>query len=392
MAFYERRVAEDSFSAADRTRLAGLYLQRARETGSDADFDRAEALANGSLALRSAHNADTYALLTAARLAKHDFTGALRSAQTFFEADTTNAASRAQLAEVELEVGNYERAGRLFGSVLGEGDKPTIAARLARWYEITGRSATARAALHGAVTRLTRMRDAPREQLAWFHYRLGELELRSGRLDHADSAFQRALRVFPEDYRALGALARLSVMREAWQSAVDYGARAIAIQLDPATLGTMSEAYAALGDSAQARSFADAMAASALSRSGSIHRAWGHFLLDNDRDIERVVAEARVDLTRRRDVYAYDLLAWALYKSGQIGEARRAAAAALAQGTEDPHLFFHAGMIALAAGDSAAGRALLGKAMALNPHFSARQAAIARHVLASLGPGGYPGV
>jgi hypothetical protein len=29
--FYERRISEDSLSAADRSRLAGLYLQRARE-------------------------------------------------------------------------------------------------------------------------------------------------------------------------------------------------------------------------------------------------------------------------------------------------------------------------------------------------------------------------
>ena len=39
--FYERRIAEDTLSAADRSRLAGLYLQRARETGSYPDYERA---------------------------------------------------------------------------------------------------------------------------------------------------------------------------------------------------------------------------------------------------------------------------------------------------------------------------------------------------------------
>src|SRR3982750_1531131 len=56
--FYERRIAEDSFSAADRSRLAALYLQRARETGSYPDYGRAADLARRSLALREAHNAE----------------------------------------------------------------------------------------------------------------------------------------------------------------------------------------------------------------------------------------------------------------------------------------------------------------------------------------------
>jgi tetratricopeptide (TPR) repeat protein len=193
--------------------------------------------------------------------------------------------------------------------------------------------------------------------------------------------------LLPTDYRALGVLARLAAARQEWQAVIDYGARAIAVQLDPATLGTMSEAYAALGDTAQARSFSDAMATAALSQPGAIHRAWGLFLLDHDRDIARVLRAARTDIVHRRDVYGYDLLAWASYKSGRVADARRAAAAALAQGTEDASFYYHAGMIAAAAGDSTAARDLLGRALALNPRFSPTQASVARRTLDALGGG-----
>jgi hypothetical protein len=47
-------------------------------------------------------------------------------------------------------------------------------------------------------------------------------------------------------------------------------------------------------------------------------------------------------------VYGYDLLAWALYRSGRIPEAREAIAHALAWGTEDPQLHAHADSIAAA--------------------------------------------
>jgi tetratricopeptide (TPR) repeat protein len=388
IAFYERRVAEDSFSAADRARLAALYLQRARETGSNQDYERAEQLAQASLSLRSAHNADTYALLTTARLARHDFAGALRSARSLFATDTTDAGYRAQLAEVTLELGDYQGADTLFGSIVSQTNKPSVAARVARWYEITGRAERAQIILRRSAARLTPIPDVPREQAAWFHYRVGELEMRVGRVESADSAFKRALAVFPADYRALGALARLSAMSEDWRGAIDYGARAIGLHLDPTTLGTMSDAYAALGDSAQARSFADAMAVSALSQPGSIHRAWGFFLLDHDRDVRRVLAKARADLEVRRDIYAYDLLAWALYKAGRISEARRASQQVLAQRTEDPQLLYRAAMISNAAGDSVGANGLLERALAINPRFAPARRAVAQSPSPTLGNGG----
>ena len=61
--------------------------------------------------------------------------------------------------------------------------------------------------------------------------------------------------------------------------------------------------------------------------------------------------------------------------SGRIDDARNAATAALA-GTEDATLFYHAGMIAAAAGDSTAARSLLAKALDFNPLFGPTQATV----------------
>ena len=106
--FYERRVAKDSFSAADRSRLASLYLQRARETGHYPDYERAAAFARGSLQLRVSHNEETYVLLSSALLAQHAFAEALEVARRLHASDTSNPGHTALLAEVELEVGDDE--------------------------------------------------------------------------------------------------------------------------------------------------------------------------------------------------------------------------------------------------------------------------------------------
>ena len=344
IAFYERRAAEDSESAGDRAQLAGLYLQRARTSGSFADYERAEGVARRSLSLRTAHNGQTFSLLASALLARHDFVGALRIAQHADSIDPGNTNHVALIGEIELELGEYDAAARHFSSLHFDSDQFTVAARVARWRELTGHADAARRLLRTAITRVDRRDDLPKEQVAWFHYRLGELELRTGQLDSAEAAYHRGLRIFPDDYRILGGLARLESARRHWQRAIEYGNQAVAIQLDPATLGTISDAFLALGDTAQAAEYARAMTASALEQPGPIHRAWGLFILDHGtpRDAERVRAKTREELRTRHDVYGYDLLAWALHRQGRNAEARAAMRKALAQQTEDPQLLRHA--------------------------------------------------
>jgi tetratricopeptide (TPR) repeat protein len=80
---------------------------------------------------------------------------------------------------------------------------------------------------------------------------------------------------------------------------------------------------------------------------------------------------ARKDLQARQSVFAHDALAWALYRDGQFAEAANEMRAALAQGTRDSHIFFHASMIATATGDLAQGKEFLRRAAEVNPHYNA---------------------
>jgi tetratricopeptide (TPR) repeat protein len=387
IAFFEARAKEDSTSATDRTQLAALYMDRARATGTFTDYERAERLARHSLALRTGHNQQAFALLAGALLARHDFARALTVAKTADSLYPGVASNVALLGEIELETGDYAAAKAHFASLKFSGEQFTIAARVARWHELTGNANAARSLLRAAVKKVAGRTDLPREQVSWFYYRLGELELRIGNLDSAEASFRRGLAIFPDDYRILGGLARLASARGEWKSAIEFGSQAIAIQLDPATLGTISDSYSALGDTAQAAQYARAMTASALKQPGPIHRAWGLFVLDHGSkaDIARVLAKTRVEMTTRRDVYGYDLLAWALHRQGRDAAARNAMRHALSQNTEDAQLYYHAGMIERSLGNAEAARSYLDRAVALNPSFSTTQARIARAALDLLG-------
>ncbi len=352
--FFRARVERDSLGARDIGELARLYLQRARETGDNDDLIHAESHARRSLALRSGRNQASYLVLASALLAQHRFVEAKDVAERLLAYDSTLIAARALLGETLLELGDYEEARKRFGNLLTYRTQPGVAPRFARWEELRGRPEEARRLLRKARDQAEGRHGIPTEQLAWFHLRLGDLALRHGHLGEAESELEAGLAVAPDDYRLLGARARLELARRRWRKAIEYGERAIALSLDPATLGLLDDAYMALGDTAKAQDYNRAMALAVLDQPGPFHRAWSLFLLDHDREVPAVLAKVQEEIQTRRDVYGYDLLAWALHKSGRHVEAREAMAQALRLGTQDPMLLHHAGMIERALGHETA--------------------------------------
>lgn len=344
IAFYAKRLEGDPESATDRYSLAGLLYARSRNTGSAIDLDHAEKLIRESIDERTQRNYQAFDLLASVLMTRHEFQKAREVAMRANELDPGMPAHLALLGEIELELGMYDEARAHFDSVNYDGRNFTIGARIARWHELTGNIDRARGLLKRAIVNVDKRDDLPRDQVAWFHYRLGDLEMRAGNLSAAESAFRAGLEVNPEDYRVLGGMARLELLRHQYLQAIQYGERATVTQLDPATLGTVSLAYAAVGDTAQAASYAHAMSVSALKQPGAIHRAWGLFLLDKGTAADKrdVLTRARQELKTRRDVYGHDLMAWALYRNGRVAEARNEMRQALAQGTQDVMLADHA--------------------------------------------------
>jgi tetratricopeptide (TPR) repeat protein len=379
--FYRRRVQRDSLSARDEGELARLYLQRGRMNASEPDLRAAETHARRSLRLRSGHNSGTAQVLAGVLMARHAFGEARQVVEQLVAADSSSRGARAMLGEIELELGDYPGARRTFGTLLTVRTDFVVAPRFARWEELLGHPDAAEALFRGALAQAAAHHGTPASQLAWFHWRLGDLALRSGRLDQTDAELRRGLAIAPDDARLLGALSRLAAVQHRWPEAIAYGERALARVVDPATLGLLSQAYAATGDSARSADAFKAMAVAVLGQPGPYHRGWSLLLLERGADVPEVLARARAELQTRRDIYGWDLLGWALYRAGRAAEAVPASERALALGTRDAMLWYHAGMIRLAAGDSAGGRAALRTALEINPRWDPFQPDSARAAL-----------
>jgi tetratricopeptide (TPR) repeat protein len=345
---------------------------------------RAEENARRSLSLRTGRNVSGFGVLASSLLAQHRFAEARDVARRLVADDSSSIAARGLLAETQFELGDYKEAGRMLGSLSTYRDNLSVAPRLARWQELHGHAEAARGLLRSARDQAARLHGMPAEQLAWFNLRLGDLALRNGHLGEAEHELRKGLTISPQDYRILGAMARLEASRHRWPSAIDYGERAIASALDPATLGLVGDAYRAMGDGSKAQEYYRTMELAVLQQPGPFHRAWSLFLLDHEREVPRVLAKVREEIQTRQDIYGYDLLAWALHKSGDDRGAAATMSSALALGTRDAMLFYHAGMIAFAQGNRPQARDYLKQALQVNPYWDPFQPAQARAVLASL--------
>ncbi len=332
----------DSVSAIALGQLAALHLQRAREGGSNEDYVQAERYARRSLSLRTQRNANTAATLVSILLAQHRFTEARAAAQSLVVREPDVPEYRAALGEVAMELGDDALAERMFRSVWSDRGSLTIAARLARWMELTGRVPEARRLLIDARAAAMARRDVPSETKAWFALRVGDLELRAGRLRAAADAFTAGLDVEPGDPRLMSAMARLAAANEDHADAIRWGEQAIGQQLDPATLGLIGDAYAAQGDSAKAAEYFSTLEVAVSMQPGAYHRAWSLYLLDHDLRVPEVLAKAEAELAERKDVYGWDVYAWALQKAGRRTDAQAAMRQALRLGTPDPLLRDHA--------------------------------------------------
>jgi tetratricopeptide (TPR) repeat protein len=362
-------LAQDPKSAIALGQLAALYVQRARETGDDHNYADAEQYARRSLALRTNRNGPTFVTLAATLVAQHRFAEAESVATDVVELYPDVPQYRAQLGEIQMELGHYDAARQSFDSLYAVRTHLSIAPRLARWKEMNGDVAGARKLLADALANAKTRRDLPTEQVAWFHLRLGDIDMRNGRMRRARALFEEGLKLAPDDYRLLDAMARLEAVEGNPRKAIEYGERGIGIKLDPATLGLLGDEYQAIGDTSRANEYFKTMEVAVAGQPGAYHRAWSLFMLDHNLRVSEVLVNVQKELETRRDIYGYDLLAWALHKEHRDPEARSAMNQARKLGTRDAMLFYHEGMIDRALGDSNRARYFLNQSLEINDEF-----------------------
>lgn len=381
----------DDFVA--RNKLAGYYLQRLRETGNVDLLRLARRAADESLAIVPAeHNTGGLGALAQAEFAAHEFAAARDHARELALAEPGKLGPLLLLADALLELGDYDAAIDAITQIerrgaTSPGGYVDIDTRLARLAMLRGRPDDARRHLANALASAHKLVPVPRETVAWCYWQLGETAFATGDYVEAEARYRESLTTYPDYYRGLAGLGRALAARGDMAGAIEHYERVTKMLPDPAFVGTLGDLYAVSGREADAARQYDIVAK--MGRLGEAagvlyDRQLAAFFADHGLEPDRAFEIARREYEARRDVYGADVLAWTALKAGKLDEAKAAIADAMKLGTLDAKLFYHAGMIAQAAGDAAAARRNLERALEISPEFDPLQAREARRALEAL--------
>lgn len=370
--FLERKVHDDPENFVAWNQLAGRYLTLLRDGENVERLTQAERAVEASLKAMP-QNPGGLAARAAVQSAGHRFVDALETAMQLEPLQPGEALPWQLIGDARLGVGDYAEAASAFQKLAEIAASPVvIEPRLARLGLIHGRVAEARAHLEKARQAAA---DGPPEVHAWTLVELGELAFRSGDWEAAGEQYRAALAARPGDIPAQEHLAELHAAAGRTEEAVALFKAIIEKTGRPEFCQALGDLYAFTKSPEKARPWHQRAQAGYLAsiKAGQvlyIHHLAG-FYADSQPDPAQAVAWARRDLELRHSLEAWDALAWALYQNNQFPEAVEAIGRALAPGTADAHISYHAGLIRMSTGDLAGGKAALRQAIAANPKHAA---------------------
>jgi len=376
--------------------LGASYIQKGRETADASYYELAKAALEKSLDLVSndpaAASAKTHMAVVA--MSEHQFEDALTWAQAALALGSGDPSPWAIVGDALTDLGEYDRAddayARLRDPLRPSEESNALAyerdSRLAYLHFLRGDAAGAIKLMRAAIALATTLR-LPAENLAWSEYQLGEICFKSDDLTGAERAYMAGLGVDSHSYRNLAGLGEVRTAQRRYLEAIPLYQKALAVVPFPAYAAALYDLDTQVGRPDDARkqlALVEFISTLNPINERLFFRELALFYADHNLKLKESVDLAKKELEVRHDIYTWDILAWVLFENGRVSEAAEAANKALALGTGDALLDFHAGMIDLQLGRTECARKLLQRALSLNPQFHLLYAGMAREKLAQL--------
>jgi tetratricopeptide (TPR) repeat protein len=331
---------------------------------------RAEQAARASLeSVPAIRNPQGVCALAVALYESHRFKEALRLAKQAVSIDPRNLIAGLLIGDAQLELGDYAAAEQAYSKLAGaRAAADHVTARLARLADIRGQT-------DEAITMLLPLVDTRDESLRMrVRLQLGELHFARGDFQQARTQLEAAQRLQPGSYVVEEHLAELQAAEGHFADAEKLYRKVLSSVPRPEFMQALGDLYQLMERPDAAREWRaraeKAYLQSAHTGNAHFYHHLTSFFCDSNPDPAQALHWAREDLKVRDSVFAYDGLAWALYKNGQYPAAAEAMDRALVTGTHSAHLLFHAGTIYSNAGRIAQGRKFLQQALAINPRYN----------------------
>jgi tetratricopeptide (TPR) repeat protein len=216
------------------------------------------------------------------------------------------------------------------------------------------------------------------EQTAWTLTEMARLDRQAGRLKDADELLGQALKAFPGYHLSLDELAEVRIAQHCPAEAVAMVRQSSTGAQRPSETLLLARALDGAGQAAESENAYqefERQARAQIAQPENANIELVDFYVEHAQRPEEALRIARLEMQNRHDLHTLDAFAWALYANHQYVEANREIEKALAVGTRDPVLLYHAGEIAAASGKSPEAKHYFEQSLATNPASPVSEAA-----------------
>ena len=252
----------------------------------------------------------------------------------------------ALLGDSLMEQGRLKEAIAAYQSMVDLRPDLQSFSRIAHVRWLTGDLSGAIEMMQAAVSAST-PRDP--DSAAWVNSRLATLQLNSGETEAAQQTCAAALELRPDYPPALLLRGKMALQQQDFDAAITDLQSAAQQNPLPEYQWALVEALRADGRESEAAAEEDLITTRG---EAADPRTLSLYLATRGENPDLALRLAEQELQQREDVFTHDAMAWALAAAGRLDEARPHLERALAEGTEDARLFFHAAVIESRAGHS----------------------------------------
>ena len=369
--FYESQIKRSPDDYFNYNRIGELYIRKARETGDLSYYDIAEEFLNKAIGL-NINNYPSYIYLGQVSSSRHDFAETLRHAQKAIEINDKEASAYGIMGDAYIELGKYEKAKKAYEKMAKL--KPSLfsLSRLSHIKDITGDTGGSISDMKKSISYGVRHR-LPKENIAWAEVILGSMYFNKGDLKNAETHYKKSLSLLENYYLALEHIAELNAVTGNYDQAIKVYNQVLEINPNPDFYIALADVFVKQGNQDRATElYKIAKAKYETYLNNGFNGYLGHhaqFYADKEIDIQKALQLAKKDLEIKKDIHAFDTLAWVYYKLGNYEEALSYSSESLKQGTKDAEIYFHAGMINYKAGNFSDAKKYLDLSLKTNPHF-----------------------
>ncbi|MCA9839577.1 MAG: tetratricopeptide repeat protein [Trueperaceae bacterium] len=378
IAFYQNRVNLNPTDGLELAALASTYLKKARSSGWANWYLLAQQAAERSLLNLPVFNHGAVLVLAEIAAAQHNFTEAVNMANDILEYQPGNEAATSLLVTSLLAQGKLIEAQTLADSLATKVPSSGTLSLQALLETDQGQDDIAETHFRSAIG-LEEPGDAYAS--AWLRVQYGKFKARYGKYTEATALYQEALRIIPDFPLALLSYADLNLKEghfskanNQFQKVLDHSENSSTI-FDHAALQGLAQLAILRAKDANP----NWQRAETILRKDVFSNAYGHrrelarLLLsrgegqDNKEALELLESE----MGNRQDEQTLELYAWALYKTGNLAKAAEVIQTTLSTGFNEAGLYYRAGLIEQALGDSETAQAYINQVKTLNPDFNA---------------------